>query len=268
MNKRIDQYIAEYEELDLDENDQNTNDEMIKEMKALMIDFSSFLSFFEKNSNAETFIIIFESMKNFESMTTDLVNRSFSHYLIDFHTELNDQSSSNDQIIDHLQISLKNEFSIIIVHTDMKNINSDSFAYVMIFDRYISEKFYEMMIDLNASTKSIAEYDQYLAFKNHKIDSFIDLNHTKTETVNVQFDIESARSIESLIIDTSFEIVKFHVIKTDTSFLLSLVDMNRLKVYFNNVINSLIQMIKISNEILRKKKSYSVIRRFDHEFLL
>jgi hypothetical protein len=27
-------------------------------------------------------------------------------------------------------------------------------------------------------------------------------------------------------------------------------------------------MIKISNEILRKKKSYSVIRRFDHEFLL
>jgi hypothetical protein len=45
MNKEIDQYIAEYEELeelDSDENDQNTNDELIKEMKALMIDFSSF----------------------------------------------------------------------------------------------------------------------------------------------------------------------------------------------------------------------------------
>jgi hypothetical protein len=150
----------------------------------------------------------------------------------------------------------------------MKNINSDSFAYVMISDRYIFEKFYEMMIDSNASTKSIVEYDQYLAFKNHKIDSFIDLNHIRAETVNVQFDIESASSIKSLIIDISFEVMKFHVIQTDTSFLLSLADMNRLKVYFNNVINSLIQMMKISDEILRKKKNFSVIRRFDHEFLL
>jgi hypothetical protein len=74
MNKRIDQYIAEYEELE-DENDQNTNDELIKEMKALMINFSSFLSLFEKNENVETFIIIFESMKNLESMIIDLINR-------------------------------------------------------------------------------------------------------------------------------------------------------------------------------------------------
>jgi hypothetical protein len=62
--------------------------------------------------------------------------------------------------------------------------------------------------------------------------------------------------------------MKFHVIKTNTSFLLSLADMNRLKIYFNNVINSLIQMMKFSDEILRKKEIFSVIRRFDHEFLL
>jgi ribulose bisphosphate carboxylase small subunit len=259
MNKRIDQYIIEYEELDSDEDDQDTNDELIKEMKALMIDFLSFLSFFEKD-NAETFIIIFESMKNLEMMITDLINRSLSHYLIDFHTDM------NDQIIDHLQICLKKGFSIIIVHTDMKNINSDSFLYVMIFDRYISDKFYKMMIDSNASTKSTAEYEQYLAF--NKINSTIDLNLFRAETVNVQFEIESASSIESLTIDISFEIVKFHVVKTDISFLLSLADMNRLKVYFNNVTNSLIQMIKTSDEILRKKRSFSVIRRFDHEFLL
>jgi hypothetical protein len=254
MNKRIDQYIVEYEELEEleDENDQNTNDELIKEMKALMIEFSSF-SFFEKD-NAETFIIIFESMKNFELMITDLVNRSFSHYFIDFHTDMNDQT------IDHLQISLKNEFFIIIVHTNMSDINLDSFAYVMILDRYISEKFYEIMIDSSASTKSIAEYEQYLAFKRHKIDLTIDLNLFRAETVNVQFDIESASSIKSLIIDISFEIVKFHVIKTDISFLLSLADMNRLKVYFNNVENTL-------NMIIQNRK-LSIIRRFEHEFLL
>jgi hypothetical protein len=237
MNKRIDQYIAEYEELeelDSNENDQNTNDELIKEMKTLMIKFSSF-SFFEKD-NAETFIIIFESMKNLESMIIDLINRSFSHYLIDFYTDMNDQTL-NDQNLVHLQINLKNEFSI-IVHTDMKNINTDSFTYIMIFDRYISEKFYEVIIDSSASTKSIAEYEQYLAF--NRINSIINLNVFRTKTVNVQFDIESTSSIKSLIIDTSFEVVKFHVIRRDISFLLSLADMNRLKIYFNNVINSLI----------------------------
>jgi hypothetical protein len=153
-NKRIDQYIAEYEELDSDEkNDHDTNDELIKEMKTLMIEFSSF-SLFEKNFNAETFIIIFESMKNSEMMIVNLINRSLSHYLIDFHTDMNDQFL-NDQNLVHLQISLKTK----ILQTDMKNINSDSFAYVMIFDRYISEKFYEMMIDSNALTKSIVEYE-------------------------------------------------------------------------------------------------------------
>jgi hypothetical protein len=208
MNKRIDQYIAEYEELeklDSDENDQNTNDELIKEMKALMIDFSSFLLSFEKNENVETFIIIFESIKNLELITIDLINRSFSHYLIDVHTDMNDQSlNDQSQKFIHLQISLKNEFfiiilHIIIVHIDMKNTSSDSFAYVMIFDRYISEKFYEMMIDSNASTKSTAEYDQYLAFKKNKIDSFIDLDFSRANAVNVQFDIESASSIKSLM---------------------------------------------------------------------
>jgi hypothetical protein len=269
MNKRINQYIAEYEGLDSDHSDNkdaDSNPNLENEMKALMIDFSS-LSFFEKDSNAETFIIIFESMKNFESMIIDLINRSLSHYLIDFHTDMNDQTL-NDQNIVNLQISLKNESSIIVVHTNMKNTNSDSFAYVMISDRYTSEKFYEVMIDSEASTKSTAEYDQYLTFKKNKIDSSIDLDLSRADAVNVQFDIESASSIGSLIIDISFEIVKFHVIKADISFLLSLADMNRLKVYFNNVTNSLIQMIKTSNEILRKKESYSVIRRFDHEFLL
>jgi hypothetical protein len=80
------------------------------------------------------------------------------------------------------------------------------------------------MIDSNASTKSTAEYGQYLAC--NKINPTIDLNPFRAEAVNVQFEIESASSIESLTIDTSFGIVKFHVIKTDTSFLLSLADMN------------------------------------------
>jgi hypothetical protein len=42
MNKQINQYIVEYEELeelDSNKNDLNTNSELIKKIKALMIEF-------------------------------------------------------------------------------------------------------------------------------------------------------------------------------------------------------------------------------------
>ncbi len=104
-----------------------------------------------------------------------------------------------------------------------------------IIDRYISEKFYELMIDSSASRNSTARYGQYLAFKNVKLS--IDLNVNKADAAHVQFEIESIESIESLTIDTSIETMKFHIIKIDTSFLISLADLNRLKAYFYNVIN-------------------------------
>jgi hypothetical protein len=80
----------------------------------------------------------------------------------------------------------------------------------------------------------------------------------KTETINVQFDIQSTSSLKLITIDISMKLVKIHVIKTDTFFLLNLADMNRLKVYFNNVENLLINKIKI----------LSIIKRFNHDFLL
>jgi hypothetical protein len=106
----------------------------------------------------------------------------------------------------------------------MKNI--DSFTYIII-DRYTFEVFYDIMIDSGASVRSIVDYEQYLAFIKN---TSIDLNRANTEAVNVQFEIESTPSLESITIDISMRLVKFHVIKADTSFLLSLADMNRLAV--------------------------------------
>jgi hypothetical protein len=114
------------------------------------------------------------------------------------------------------------------------------------------------MIDSDAFRQSTADYEQFLAYQKNNKDDLID--EIKAEIINVQFDIESIFSLRSIIIDTSIELVKFHVIKTDTSFLLSLADMNRLKVYFNNVGNILFMIIK--------NRSLSMIRRFDHDFLL
>ncbi len=141
-----------------------------------------------------------------------------------------------------------------LVHICMKNI--DLFTYIII-NRYTFAIFYEIMIDSTTLIRSIVDYEQYLTFIKN---TSIDLNRIKTDIVNVQFEIESIFSIKSFTIDTSFELVKFHVIKANTSFLLNLADMNRLKVYFNNVEDILFMIIK--------NKNLSIIRRFHRDFLL
>jgi hypothetical protein len=123
---------------------------------------------------------------------------------------MNDDQTSND-----LQTDLKMSHLFDLVHICMKNIimkNIDFFTYIII-DRYTSEMFYDIMIDSKTSIQSIVDYEQYLAFIK---DIFIDLNRIKTKAVNVQFEIESISSIESITIDISIELMKFHVIKTNT----------------------------------------------------
>src|SRR6266571_6603843 len=95
------------------------------------------------------------------------------------------------------------------------------------------------MIDTGASKKSTAGYRQYLAYKT-TIDNNTDINITQTGAVNVQFGIGSTVLIGSVTVKTPIGLVDFHVVKADTPFLLCLVDMNRLQVYYNNVIDTLI----------------------------
>jgi hypothetical protein len=68
----------------------------------------------------------------------------------------------------------------------MKKI--DLFIY-MIIDRYIFERFYELMIDSEASKTFTAKYKQYLAYHKDNKDDVI--NISKTKAIHVQFDIES-----------------------------------------------------------------------------
>jgi hypothetical protein len=241
MNKRIDQYIFEYEETNLSSSysEDDSDIDLIDEMKTLIMNLSALSLIFDNLSNVETFITFFDLVENanVEIMITNLVNRSLNHFLIN-----------------NLHISMKMIHFSNFVHICMKNI--DFFTYIII-DRYTFAVFYEIMINSKALIKSIVDYEQYLAFiKNISIH----LNRIKTDTVNVQFEIESISSAESLTIDISFELMKFQVIKTDTFFLLSLADMNRLKIYFNNVENILF--------MITKNRSLSIICRFDHDFLL
>ena len=62
----------------------------------------------------------------------------------------------------------------------------------------------------------------------------------QTGAVNVQFGIGLTASIGSVKVKTPIGLVDFHVIKVDTPFLLCLVDIDRLQVYYNNVMDILI----------------------------
>jgi len=77
--------------------------------------------------------------------------------------------------------------------------------------------------------------------------------------VKVQFGISSTSSIGSAIVNTPISQVEFHIMHAKTPFLLSLADMDKLGVYFNNLTNSL---------ITSTSNSVPVVRRFGHSFLL
>ena len=111
------------------------------------------------------------------------------------------------------------------------------------------------MIDTGASKRSTAGHGQYLAYrKTHDVA----IDTTRAGLVNVQFGIGSASSIGSVTINTPVGMVEFHIVEADTPFLLCLADMDSLKVYYNNLTNTLVTPTEL----------FPVIRRFGHPFLL
>ena len=200
--------------------------ELDHDMKALIVDVL-FFETFDTAFDDKAFITSFGAMKDAESVLFNLINRSFEHSL----TRISPQLTTNEV--------------------------QNSFAYV-IDDRYSFSQFHEVMINIEASKHSTADYGQYLAYQKYIEDTSI--NAEKARAVNVQFDIEEISFIDSIMIIMSVGTIEFHVIRANTFFLLCLIDMNRLGVYLNNLTNKLIMK--------RNSTNVSIIRRFDHSWLL
>ena len=179
-----------------------------------------------KAKESESFIISFGPVKHAEVMTTNLADRSFNHSLG------------------------------INTHNHNLDLDSDPFAYI-VTERYTSKQFYGIMIDSGASRHSTAGYGQYLAYEQY---SHITIDTSKAGAVGVQFGIGSTSSLGSILIDTPVGQVEFHVVKADTPFLLSLADMDRLGIYFNNLENILVMD--------NKRGTIPVICKFGHPWLL
>jgi len=122
--------------------------------------------------------------------------------------------------------------------TDITDHKQDPFAYITT-KHYTPKEFYSVIIDTGVFKKSTAGYRQYLAYKTTTNDN-TDINFMQTGVINVQFSIGLTALIGSVTVKTPIGLVDFHIVKADTLFLLCFVDMDRLQVYYNNVIDTLI----------------------------
>ena len=99
-----------------------------------------------------------------------------------------------------------------------------------------------MIINIGALKRLIVGYRQYLVYR--KIYNTV-VNTLKAGAINVQFSISSTSSIGSIIVNIPVGNIKFYIIKANTPFLLYLADMDTLEVYYNNLKNVLITLIKL-----------------------
>jgi hypothetical protein len=134
------------------------------------------------------------------------------------------------------------------------------YSYTSFFDsRYDDHEFKGLLIDSDAARKSIEEIEQFKTLQ--RID---DVKLNKSNRHIFKFGIENISSVESINLETSLKTITFHIVEANISFLLSLADLDRLRVYFNNLTNELIQDIPQTD----LKNRHSVIRRHEHAFLL
>jgi hypothetical protein len=112
------------------------------------------------------------------------------------------------------------------------------------------------MIDTGAAQRSTAGFDQFQALQRI---CDVQIDESTRGMVSIQFGIGSATSIGSTAVYTPVGTVEFHIVNASTPFLLSLADMDRLKIYLNNITNTL---------VTADGRSVPIVRRFGHPFLL
>ncbi len=99
--------------------------------------------------------------------------------------------------------------------------------------RYDDSEFKRILIDCDAADRSIENMRQFKALQ--RIND-VALNK-KTVESSIEFEIDNTLILEFVELNILLEIITFHIVRVNISFLLCLNDLNRLNIYFNNLIN-------------------------------
>jgi hypothetical protein len=220
----LNQYIADFESTyDSDDEYAAQFFEELAISSALEIDIIKLIEF-ESN---ELFLTSFDELelRNIEFLTSLLADKAFQHLLI----------------------------SIDIINS----LINESFNYISITDsRYDDSEFKRILVNCDAADRSIEDMNQFKALQRISNDNVV-LNK-KTIESSIKFEIDNTLILEFIDLNTSLEMITFHIVEVNTSFLLCLNDFDRLDIYFNNLIN----------EIVQHERRHLVIRRYEHAFLL
>ncbi|KHJ34330.1 hypothetical protein EV44_g3567 [Erysiphe necator] len=122
-------------------------------------------------------------------------------------------------------------------------------------NRYNSLTFQGIMIDIGAAQWSTAGEAQVRALqklRNITIDSLT------AGKVKIIFGIGATTSLGTVSLETNIGIINFNVVPSNTPFLLSLKDMDTLKVKLDN----------LRNVLLQGNQEFPFVRKFGHPFLL
>jgi NADPH-dependent 7-cyano-7-deazaguanine reductase QueF-like protein len=139
---------------------------------------------------------------------------------------------------------------------------------VFIASRYDDREFKKILIDHDVADFSFEDIEQFTILQRIN-NTTLSLN--KNKIIFFKFDIDETFFIDTINLNTSIDVITFHIVFVHISFLLCLINMNRLRLYFNNLINMFIE--KQSNiKVLFEKKLYFIhsnqIKRFQIQILM
>jgi hypothetical protein len=221
----LNQYIADYEN---DSNDEYAAQffEELAISSAFEIDIIKLIEF----ESDELFLTSFDEFQDTEFLTSALADKTFQHRLI----------------------------SIDIINA----LINESFNYISITDsRYDDIEFKNILVNCDAADRLIEDMNQFKALQRISNDN-VALNK-KTIESSIKFEIDNTLILEFIDLNTSLEVITFHIVEMNISFLLCLNDFDRLDIYFNNLINQIVQY-----EHTYMKRRHLVIRRYEHAFIL
>ncbi len=229
-----------------------------------------------------------------DSQRNDFIIQFFDELIIDIEISI-DNISINDFVIEEIDSEsetyfiavdsiddLKTIAAIIIMLADktfkhklifMNNItvssNLISYSYnVFTTSRYDDREFKNILIDHDAADHSFESIEQFTILQRIS-NTFLILN--KKRIISFKFDIDEIFFIDTVDLKIFVDVITFHIVLVHTSFLLCLVDMNRLRFYFNNLTNMFIEKRSI-NKVLFRKELYAThsnqIKRFQTQILM
>ena len=227
------QYITEYEDIEnIVENNENDD-----EFDQFFDDLALKAKFAENESTFAAKVIDFDFINMFFTFFEKLQNTEFVIIINLF----------IDKTFKH-HIICKNEAIIAFIAFATYSFNAT------ISSRYDESEFKNLLIDSNAAMRFTNGIDQLKVFQN--INKTVKININIANSASFIFEIGSTFFINTINLNTLLKTIVFYIVQINTFFLFYFVDMNKLKAFFNNIINQFIQF----------NHCHLIIRRYGHAF--